>query len=304
MEKFLEFLKSLTEKRKTKALRTEYGKYTSRDRVVEYSDKEKEYLEPAEIGKDHTTVHSTKAFTDYIAEEFKRRNNNTGKFATVQLGINESSFCANDDFNSGCCTYNRIASEQLKQLQNFNGKTLNQEALIEMILRLKPSLINYGLVLNAPEVEGEYDINQAINSPDFATEVKAKEYYNGVFSTYSKLKISRNAQMNMNPVFNADGESDNSYTCNFRLITGNNAGTDEEVKIPEGFNIAVPFVKAGNYYCNFYVDIQPLNDNGNVCFAVKVPNYETEIESAIIHESEVIKNNLEQYPELLVLADL
>ena len=173
-----------------------------------------------------------------------------------------------------------------------------------MILRLKPSLINYGLVLNAPEVEGENDINQAINLPDFATEIKAKEYYNGVFSTYSKLKISRNAQMNMNPVFNADGESDNSYTCNFRLITGNNAGTDEEVKIPEGFNIAVPFVKAGDYYCNFYVDIQPLNDNGNVCFAVKVPNYETEVEAAIIHESKVIKNNLEQYPELLVLADL
>ncbi len=44
MEKILEFLKSLTEKRKSIALRTEYGKYTSRDRVVEYSDKEKEYL--------------------------------------------------------------------------------------------------------------------------------------------------------------------------------------------------------------------------------------------------------------------
>ena len=29
-----------------------------------------------------------------------------------------------------------------------------------------------------------------------------------------------------------------------------------------------------------------------------------ENKNAIIHESDVIKNNLEQYPELLVLADL
>lgn len=303
MEKILEFVKKLTEKRTVERLRSEYGKYSMRNRYCEYSDAKQEYKAPFTKGADNTEVHSIKAFTDYIAEEFKRRDNASGKCATVQLGINESSFCADDDFNSGCCTYNRIASEQLKQLQNFNGQTLDQEELIEMILRLKPSLINYGLLFHTNELDKE-KLADIINAPDFPLEIKAKEYYNNIFATYSKLKISRNAMMNLNPVFGEDGESDNSYTCTFRLITGNNQGTDESVKIPEGFNVLCPFVKAGNYFCNFYVDIQPLNNNGQVEFAVKIPNYDTEIEGAIINEAEVIKENLKQYPELLVLADL
>lgn len=304
MEKLLEFIKNLTEKRQISTIRTEYGKYTHRCRAVEYSDKEQAYLAPFTKGTAETTVHSIDAFTDYIAEEFRRRNNETGKFATVQLGIEKSSFCADDDFYSGRCSYERIISEQLKQLKSYNGQTLDQEDLIEMLLRLKPSIINFGLALQAPEVDGEYDISSAINSSDFVAEAKAKEHYNNIFSTYSKLKISRNAQMNMNPVFGADGESDNSYTCTFRLTSGNNAGTDEDITIPEGFNIVCPFVKAGKYFCTFYIDIQPLNENGRVAFAVRVPNYETEIEKAIINEAGVIKENLTQYPELLVLADL
>lgn len=240
-------------------------------------------MQEAKVG-DLITLNNKDYFTDYIKEEFKRRKNETGKFSTVQLGINESSFCADDDFNSGICKYERISSEQLNQLRQFNGKTLDQNALIEMILRLKPSLLNYG------EIQADED--------------GSKRYYSDIFATYSKLKISRNAQMNMNPVFGADGESDNSYTCTFRLTSGANSGTDEDVKIPEGFYVSCPFVKAGKHFCTFYVDIQPINDGGQVYFSVKVPNYETEIEQAIINESDVIKSSLTEYPELLVLADL
>lgn len=302
MEKILEFIKSITEKRPVLGTRTEYGKYTSRLRTVEYSDRDKVYQNPAEVYSNNIEVHSIKAFTDYISEEFKRRNNATGKFATVQLGIEKSEFTADDDFNEGVCTYNRIKSEQLKQIQHYNGQELDQEDLIEMLLRLKPSIINYGFIANMETEADNY--NEVINTQDFSAQMQAKGYYNDIFATYSKLKISRNATMNINPVFGADGESDNSYTCTFRLTAGNNAGTDEDIKIPEGFYIACPFVKAGYYFCVLYVDIQPLNNNGNVTFAVKVPNFETEIENAIIHESKVIKENLKDYSELLVLADL
>ena len=148
MEKILEFIKSITEKRPVLGTRTEYGKYTSRLRTVEYSDRDKVYKNPAEVYSNNIEVHSIKAFTDYISEEFKRRNNATGKFATVQLGIEKSEFTADDDFNEGVCTYNRIKSEQLKQIQHYNGQELDQEDLIEMLLRLKPSIINYGFIAN------------------------------------------------------------------------------------------------------------------------------------------------------------
>ncbi len=284
------FIDKITEKRPIERLRQEYGRYTSRCRYVEYSDRQQEYGEPTEV-LETKEVHSKNALVEFIKEEFKRRDNSTGKFATIQLGLNEGIFIANDDFLEGKCSYKRLKSEQLSQIERYNNQILDQEELIEMILRLKPSLNDY----DEKFIDVEDD-----NGGDFGY-----SYYQKVFAVYSKLKINRNATMNSTPVYGADGTADNSYTCTFRLTSGVNAGTDEEVVIPEGFRVSCPFVKAGKYYCTFDIDVQPLfNPNGNITFKVKVPNYETEIENAIINEAETLKEDLKEFSELLVLADL
>ena len=278
-------VEKLTEKRPIERLRNEYGRYTQRARFVEYSDKNKEYLNPVTTTTTKE-VHSAKAFVDFIREELKRRNNLSGLFSTVQLGLTSGNFIADDNFQEGKCEYKRLKSEQLITLESYNNEILDQEELIKMLLRLKPSFNTY---------ENVFMGNGTL----------LNTYYQNIFSIYSKLKISRNATMNTTPVYDAEGNADNSYTCTFKLMSGAKEGTEEDIIIPEGFKIACPFVKAGQYNCQFDVDVQPLfNSSGAITFKVKVPNYETEIEQAIINEAESLKEELKEFSELLILADL
>ena len=278
MQTLLDFLKSLKgeEKRPIKENITEYGRYSSRIREVMYSDNDKEYGIPITVGKNEQEVHSAKALIEFVKEELRRRKNETGKYSTIKLGIEQGTFTADDNFNEGICKYSRIYSEQLDTLNRFNNKILDHDTLIEMILRLKPSI--------------EKDVTMD---------------YSQIFATYSKIRIARNAKMNTTPVYSKDGIADNSYTCTFRITSGAKEGTDEDITLPEGFDVVMPFVKAGEYDCHFNIDIQPLFDpSGAPTFKIKIPNYETEIEKSIINEATNIKNALIEYPEILILADL
>jgi len=277
MDKLIDFLKSLkAEKRPIKEMLTEYGKYSSRKREVMYNDNNKSYDNPVTKGEKEKEVFSAKALVAFVKEELKRRNNNDGKYSTIHIGVNGGTFIADDNFNEGFCKYSRLKSEQLQTLMNFNNKIIDHDELIEMILRLKPSV----------------EMNEFMDYPQ-------------IFATYSKLRISRNARMNTTPVYSKDGTADNSYTCTFRITSGALEGTDEDVTLPEGFDVTMPFVKAGENKYTFNIDIQPLFDpSGQPDFKIKVPNFETEIEKAVIDEAEFIKNELKDYTELLVLADL
>ena len=250
----------------------EYGKYTNRERIVFYNDKEQHYDKPytAETVK-RTEVRSAKAFIEYIKEELARRNNLNGERATVQIGLEGGKFTADDDFNEGICTYSRLKSEQLCTLEGCKNESYSQTEFLTLLQELKPSILDF----------------------------------KHIWTTYSKLRIEKNSKMASNPVFDNDGQSEEGCICTYEIMSGANIGTTEEVRIPLEFNLAMPFVKAGEKLYDFKVELVVSRDNyGGISITTIIPNYETVIEQAIIDEAQFIKDSLQEADKLLVLADL
>jgi len=259
------------EKRPHLAHIVEYGKYTNRERVVFYNDREQHYDKPyvADTVK-KTEVRSAKAFVEYIKDELARRNNEKGHHASVQIGLDGGKFTADDNFNEGICTYSRLKSEQLIALEHAKDKTFSQAEFLQLLQRLKPSI------------------------PDFKN----------IWTTFSKLRIERNSRMSSNPVFDDNLEMEEGCICTYEIQSGANVGTTEEVRIPLEFEVTMPFVKAGKNFYNFRVELVVSKGNYGVEITTVIPDYEIRIEQAIIDEAEFIKNSLKDAEELLVLADL
>lgn len=259
------------EKRPISAHIIEYGKYTNRERVVFYNDREQHYDKPyvADTVK-KTEVRSAKAFIAYIKDELARRNNEKGHHASVQIGLVGGKFTADDNFNEGICTYSRLKSEQLEALESAKNETFSQSGFLQLLQRLKPSI------------------------PDFKN----------IWTTFSKLRIERNSRMASNPVFDDNLEMEEGCICTYEIQSGANTGTTEEVRIPLEFDVTMPFVKAGENFYNFKVELVVSKGNYGVEITTVIPDYERRIEQAIIDEAEFIKNELKESAELLVLADL
>ena len=259
------------EKRPHSAHIVEYGKYTNRERVVFYNDREQHYDKPyiADTVK-KTEVRSAKAFVEYIKDELARRNNTEGHHASVQIGLDGGKFTADDNFNEGICTYSRLKSEQLIALEHAKDKTFSQAEFLQLLQMLKPSIVDF----------------------------------KNIWTTFSKLRIEKNSKMSSNPVFDDNLEMEEGCICTYEIQSGANTGTTEEVRIPLEFNLTMPFVKAGEKLYDFKVELVVSKGNYGVEITTIVPDYEIRIEQAIIDEAEFIKNSLKDAEELLVLADL
>ena len=83
-----------------------YGLYSSKERTFLYSDSKEEYDYISEIPS-NKEVRSVKAFSLSIAEELKRRNNETGKESTVKINLEGGIFIPDDNFGGYSILFNR-----------------------------------------------------------------------------------------------------------------------------------------------------------------------------------------------------
>ena len=242
----------------------EYGAYTSRARSMIYDDSRKcYYVKNTENSK--RTVRSAKAFTDCIKEELRRRNNSTGKNATVRIHLGGGYFIADDDFNEGHVGYDRLNSQQWNTVKNGINKEYSHREFLDFVSRLKPSIVNF----------------------------------QNLFRSLVSLKIIGKSELSSNPIFTEDGMN-TGYTCTYKLADG----TDGEEVLPAGFAVELPFAKAGERKYMFDIELLFTKDDfDNIRIVVLCPDFENVEETAILDESENIKDSLSELKELLVLAD-
>lgn len=243
-----------------------YGNYAGNmEQEATYNDNTKTYelrVKSCNSGR----VRSAKAFVEFIKEDLKRRENPSGKFATVHIDMDGGHFTADDNYNTGNCEYVRLNSEQYNILNNYRDKVLDHEGFLIMLQKLKPSI----------------------------------EDFHELYKRFSKIRAIGTSRMTSNPVFDENGDAEASFTCTYSLTDG----TDEDVSLPAGFMVTVPFVKAGEKMYSYDVELLFINTKSNeIAVKVQIPNWETQEEQAIIDEAVSIKGELEELSELLVLAD-
>lgn len=243
-----------------------YGDYSGEKKhEATYDDSSKCYKTKV-IGSTNQEVHSAKAFINFIAEELKRRDNLTGKFATARITLSGGTFTADDNYDRGHCTYSRLNSEQYKILKHYNGATLDHEDFLTMLQKLKPSI------------------------KDFPA----------LYKSCSKIRIIGQSEMNSQPVFDDEGNAEASFVCTYKLKDG----TDEDAALPASFECTVPFAKAGDKKYTYTVELLFVNTKSNqIAVSVQIPDWETTEEQAIIDEAQFVKDSLKDKTELLVLAD-
>ena len=231
-----------------------------------YSDSSQSYeIKTSRI--ESRKVRSAKAFIDLIKEELRRRNNQDGKFATVQLNLDGGLFCADENKSAGFATYERLHSEQYLTLNCFRDKVLTHEEFLIMLQKLKPSIVEFP----------------------------------SVFKAYSKIRLIGQSKLTSNPVFDENGQAESSFICNYKLSDGTDS---EDISLPASFSLKLPFTKADDYFYEFTVELLFYNTNSNqIAVRVQVPCWEAVEEQAIIDEAAFIKNELSECKELLVLAD-
>lgn len=256
----------ILKKRPEQITLTRYGNYDAKETMqATYNDKEQKYT-LLETQKNKKEVHSKKAFLAYIKEELKRRENENGDFSTVHVTSTGGTFIADDKFCRGCCDYTRLYSEQYLTLQSYKDMVLDHEEFLTMLQKLKPSISNFA----------------------------------ELYARCSKIRVVGRSQMTSQPIFDDEGNAESSFICTYKLEDG----TDEDVSLPANFLVRIPFVKAGEIYYEYLVELLFYNTSSNkVAVKVQIPEWETNEEAAIIDEAEEIKTALSSMENLLVLAD-
>ena len=275
MEALLKFLEQLFRKdlRPLTSITKVQNTYTQVEKELIYSDADAEYKlnERFRATTPSTTVHSRESFVSFIKEELRRRNNEDGNYATVQVGINESKFCADDDKNEGFCTFERIYSEQFEALSGAKNKLFDHNSFLLLLQRLKPSIIDF----------------------------------KNVYTKLSTIRIAKTAKMQSQPIFNEDGEMEEGVTCQFMIQSAAREGTTEEITLPTNFKCTMPYVKAGTDNYTFDIELQITKDDyDRPAILLQIPNYEIEIEHAIKDEIKYISDNLQDKKNLLILKDI
>lgn len=264
IQELIEILKN--QKRPETTPVTEYGQYSQRCRNALYSDADKEYgIQNSK--PENKEVRSVNAFAASIAEELKRRNNETGAKATVNINLTGGIFYPDDDFGGYQIKFNRLNSQQWNWVKSLLNSTVNHKKFLLWLQGLKPSF--------TPQV------------------------FQDVFSKFAQLKIIGQSKIVSNPIITENGQ-EQGYTCTYRLSDG----TDGVESFPSGFAVEVPFSKAGekNYTIPFDL-LFTRNDNDEIEITVLCPEFENIEEKAIIDEAEYIKRRTASYTELLVLSD-
>lgn len=254
------------QKRPETILAPVYGLYSDKVKTFIYSDKDQIYKIKNSI-PENKEVRNVKAFAVSIAEELKRRGNETGAKATVNINLNGGLFIPDDDFGGYQIKFNRLNSQQWNWVKGMLNNTIDHKTFLLWLQGLKPSF------------------NEAV--------------FHELFLKFVQLKIVGTSQLVSNPIITANGQEE-GYTCNYKLQDG----TEGEEHFPTGFKVVVPFAKAGDFEYDIPIDLLfTKNDNDRINITVLCPEFENIEERAIIDEATYIKEETEKYSELLVLSD-
>lgn len=254
-------LEKIQAQRPVKETVTIHGNYTDKEIEAIYNDAAQRYetRDPLKSCEDVSTVES---FADFIKEELKRRDKESGKFATAVINSNGGHFTADDDFQRGNCRFNRSLSEQWIAFKECIGRSYNHEEFLRLMQKLSPSIVNF------------------------------KELY----PTLLDIRIIGRSEEVSKP-FYVNGETESGVKIKFKM----RGGEDEDITMPESFIITLPYAK-GNYDKLYEVPVQLVYDNRNgINILIQAPEFEQAEERALLDEVEYLKKELSQYPDLLVL---
>lgn len=242
------------------------GNYTDKDISLIYNDQQGKYEEVAAISNSKA-VTSASALIDFIKEECRRRDNNTGDKATLQLNLTGGKFTADTDFNKGNCEYNRKFSQQWEVLIGYANKSLSHRDFMKALKKLKPSI----------------------------------EEFDRVFRAFSQIRLIGNSKLISNPVFTSTSEvAEHGYLCKYTL----EGGGEGEAVIPDGFQLYMPYGKGTDKdYCINVELLFSRNDCDELDIEFACPDLDYVEEEAIKDEAKYIRENTAELSELLVLAD-
>lgn len=254
-------LSNIQEQRPVKDTVTIYGNYSETSKEAVYDDADRRYKtrEPLKTCENVSTVES---FTDFIKEELKRRNKETGELATAVIDGNGGRFVADDDFQRGICKYNRSLSEQWLAFKDCIGETYGHEEFLRLMQKLSPSIVGF----------------------------------ESLYPLFLDIRVIGRAETVSKP-FYVNGECESGVKMKFRM----QGGEDEDIILPDGFTVRLPYAK-GNYEKLYEVDVQLVYDNKcGIRILIQAPTFEQVEEKALLDEVAVLKENLSQYKDLLVL---
>ncbi|MCD7740345.1 MAG: hypothetical protein LUH11_03245 [Candidatus Gastranaerophilales bacterium] len=256
-----EILHNVKEQRAVKENVIVYGNYTEKTKEAVYNDSEKKYITANDL-KSCENVSTVESFANFIKEELKRRNKETGKLATAVIDSDGGHFTADDDFQKGNCKFTRSLSEQWLTFKKSIGNSYNHEEFLRLMQKLSPSIVNF------------------------------KEIY----PTFLDIRIIGRAEAISKP-FYVDGEAEAGVKIKFKM----RGGEDEDIIIPETFKVALPYAK-GNYEKLYNVDVNLVYDNrSGLNILIQAPTFEQVEEQALMDEVEFLKQELSKYPDILVL---
>ena len=248
-----ELIKTLKEQKRPETIQAPvYGLYSNKMRTFLYNDSNECY-DTVEETPENKEVRNVKAFALSIAEELKRRENETGAKATVNINLDGGVFIPDDDFGGYKITFKRLNSEQWDLVKGMINKTVNHKTFLLWLQGLKPSF--------------------------------SLDIFQQTFLRFAQLRIIGNSKITSNPIITANGQ-EQGYVCNYMLENG----TEGEEHFPTGFVVNVPFAKAGEYFYDIPIDLLfARNDDDEIEITVLCPEFENIEERAIIDEAEYIK---------------
>ena len=254
-------LKNIQQQRPVREAITIHGNYTNKTVEAIYNDSAQRY-ETQNPLKTCENVSTVESFADFIREELKRRDRETGKLATAVIDSNGGRFTADDDFQTGNCKFTRSLSEQWIAFRDCIGRSYNHEEFLRLMQKLSPSIVNF----------------------------------ENLYPTFLDIRVIGRAETVSKP-FYVKGETESGIRIKFKM----QGGEDENITMPEKFSIALPYAK-GNYEKLYNVDVQLVYDNKcGINILIQAPMFEQVEEEALLDEVKYLKKELSKYPDLLVL---
>lgn len=254
-------LEKVQQQRPTKETVTIYGNYTDKTVEAIYNDATQRY-ETRDPLKSCENVSTVESFAVFIKEELKRRGRETGRLATAVIDSNGGRFTADDDFQRGNCKFTRSLSEQWETFKNCIGKSYNHEEFLRLMQKLSPSIVDF----------------------------------ENLYPTLLDIRIIGRSEEISKP-FYVNGETETGIKIKFKM----RGGEDEDIIMPEKFTVKLPYAK-GNYDKFYNVDVQLVYDNRcGINILIQAPMFEQAEEQALLDEVELLKKELSQYKDLLVL---
>lgn len=239
-----------------------YGNYTTTTKEAFYDDSDRCYR-VRDYLKNSEEVSTVQSFSDFIKEELKRRDKTTGKLATAVINSAGGHFTADDDFQRGNCTFKRSLSEQWLAFKRCIGNSYSHEEFLLLMQKLSPSIVNF----------------------------------EDLYPTLLDIRVIGRAETVSKP-FYVNGETE---AAGVKIKFKMRGGEDEDIILPDHFTVRLPYAK-GNYDKLYDVDVNLVYDNrGGVNILIQAPMFEQAEEKALLDEVEFLKNELKQYPDLLVL---